>query len=132
MAISNFEKARLANLIAGDGTYTKATKFVVKLFYDAVDENGVGQECDADGYQPIEVDNNAINFPTTTNGVKGLAVVHRSQPFQETSAPIVSIGVFDTDDNLISYKVLPAPEVVLKDQEFILSIDGLTFTVITE
>lgn len=129
LEVSNFEKSRLANLVCGSGTYTKAVTFYVKAFYTTVDLDGVGDECDAAGYEAIEITNNSTNFPTTTTGIKSLAVSHSSPTFTEDSEDIVSFGLFDENDNMIGRKVLTSPIIVENGQNLTIAVGDLSFTV---
>ncbi len=129
LEISNFEKARRANQAFGGGSYTAATSFEVKAFYTVVDLDGLGTECDAAGYAPIEITNNTTNFPSTTTGIKTLAVAHSSDTFTEDSDDILSFGIFDQLGNLIARKVLSSPLVVENGQSLTIAVSDLTFTV---
>ena len=129
LEVSNFEKARRANQAFGGASYTPATTFVVKVFYTAIDLDGVGVECDAAGYEPIEIANNTTNFPTTTTGVKSLAVSHSSPVFTETSEEILSYGIFDENGNFLFREVLTEPKIVVNGYQLTLAVGMLTFTV---
>lgn len=101
---SNFTKSRIANKEFGGTAYTPAETLIIKLFTDLISLDGVGTELDAAGYEPLEVENDLTNFPTTTTGVKENAVQLEMAVLTETSDEILSAGIFDEDDNLLYRK----------------------------
>lgn len=129
LEVSNYEKALLANSVFGGATYTPATTFTLKLYYDTVDLDGVGDECDAAGYAAKNITNNLTNFPSTTTGIKSLAVAHAFATLTADSDPIVSCGIFDQSGNLRYREVFDTPFTILNTQFYNLAVGDLTYTV---
>lgn len=126
---SNFEKALLANSVFGGAAYTPAATFTIKLYSDTVDLDGVGTEITATGYAPKDITNDLTNFPSTTTGIKALAVAHAFDALTEDSDPIVSAGIFDEDDELRYREVFDTPFTILDTQFYNLAIGDLTYQV---
>ena len=116
---SNFTRARIANQEFGGTAYTPAETLVVKLFSDLVSLDGAGTEITTAGYIPLSITNNLTNFPTTANGVKENAVQFEMEPFEADSPEIVSIGIFDEDDNLLYRKSFASAPFVIQDTYFL-------------
>ncbi len=129
LEVSNFEKALLANSVFGGAAYAPAGTFTLKLFVDTVDLDGVGDECDAAGYAPKDITNNLTNFPSTTTGIKALAVAHAFDPVTADTDPIVSCGLFDEDGELRYREVFDTPFVIENGQFYNLAIGDLTFQI---
>lgn len=129
LEVSNFEKALLANSVFGGAAYAPAGTFTLKLFTDTVDLDGVGTECDAAGYAPKDITNDLTNFPSTTTGIKSLAVAHAFDTVTEDTDPIVSCGIFDQSGNLRYREVFDTPFTILNTQFYNLAVGDLTYTV---
>jgi len=116
---SNFTKARIANLEFGGTAYAPAETLVVKLFSDLVSLDGIGDEITTAGYAPLSIENNLTNFPTAMGGAKENAVQLEMEPFEADSPEIVSIGIFDEDDNLLYRKSFAGAPFVIQDTYFL-------------
>ncbi|HEX8288021.1 MAG TPA: hypothetical protein VF556_08500 [Pyrinomonadaceae bacterium] len=116
---SIFTKARIANSEFGATAYTPAETLVVKLFSDLVSLDGIGDEITTAGYIPLSIENNLTNFPTATSGVKENAVQFEMEPFEADSPEIVSIGIFDEDDNLLYRKSFASSPITINATYFL-------------
>lgn len=116
---SNFTKNRIANAEFGGTAYTPATALVIKLFSDLISLDGAGTEITTAGYLPLSIANNLTNFPTTSEGVKENAVQFEMEPLEADSPEIVSIGIFDEDDNLLYRKSFASAPFVIQDTFFL-------------
>lgn len=103
----------------GGTAYTPATTLVIKLFSDLVSLDGTGDEITTAGYAMLSIINNLTNFPTTTTGVKENAVQFEMEPFEADSPEIVSIGIFDEDDNLLYRKSFASSPITIEATYFL-------------
>jgi hypothetical protein len=121
---SNFTKAKIANAEFGGTAYTPAETLVIKLFSDLISLEGLGEEITTAGYAPLSITNSLANFPTTTDGIKTNAVQFESDPFEADSPEIVSIGIFDEDDNLLYRKSFASLPITINETYFLIFAAG--------
>ncbi len=126
---SNYTKASLANAEFGGEPHVSAEIYSLKLFSDTVDLEGVGTEITTLDYEPKEFDNDTVNFPHTTTGIKINAVAITMATLGADSPEIVSAGLFDEDDNLRYRKVFDTPFIITSGSYYNLAIGQLTFIV---
>jgi hypothetical protein len=126
---SNYTKASIANAEFGGEPHVSAETYFLKFFSDTVDLDGDGTEITTLDYVPTEIDNDTLNFPHTTNGIKTNAIAIPSATLGADSPEIVSVGLFDEDDNLRYRKVFDTPFVIASGSYYNLAVGELTFTV---
>jgi hypothetical protein len=126
---SNYTKASIANAEFGGEPHVSAETYSLKFFSDTVDLNGVGTEITTLDYEPTEFDNDTVNFPHTTTGIKSNALALTSATLGADSPEIVSVGLFDEDDNLRYRKVFTTPFIIASGSYYNLAVGELTYTV---
>lgn len=127
---SNYTKNKIANAEFG-GTYLSPTDtFFIKLFTTTLSLDGVGTEVVSAGYEPLEVENDLTNFPTTVDGTKANAVALQMSTFEEDSDEILAIGFFDADDNLLYRKNFSSSPIIIENGYYLrFEIGDITFYV---
>lgn len=126
---STYERAAIANAVFGGTAYPDAATYTLKLFSNAVSLAGVGTEITADGYEPLEITNNLVNFPSAADGEKENAVQLEMTTLAEDSAEIVSAGLFDENGNLRYCKVFDTPFIIQSGQFYALAPGDLTIQI---
>lgn len=118
---SLLERNRIANNMFG------GVNFKIRAYSDTISATGTGgTEITAGGYSPIEIVNNAANFPLATNGQRTNAVAFEKT--FTTQATIVSIGIFATvSGDFLGRKILDAPLVIAAGQIWRFPIGSIIF-----
>lgn len=115
------ERNRIANDLFG------GEDFEIRAYSNTVSSTGTGgTEITADGYEPIEIENNTTNFPNATLGTRSNAVAFEKTLTEE--ATIQSIGVFSSGGAFLARKVLTPPLAVEAGQKWRFPVGSITFT----
>ncbi len=118
---SLFERNRIANNLFG------GADFEIRAYSDTISSTGTGgTEIDADGYEPIEIENDTTNFPTATTGARTNAVAFQKQ-FTE-AATIASMAVFSSGGDFLARIVPSSPLEVGGGEYWRFPIGSITFT----
>jgi len=118
---SLLERNRIANNMFG------GVDFEIRAYSDTISASGSGgTEITADGYSPIEIENDTTNFPLATLGTRSNAVVFE-KIFTE-AAEIVSIGIFaQASGDFLGRRVLDEPLEISAGQVWRFPIGSIIF-----
>ena len=127
MNISNYLRNRLLDEAIGGVNFVPAATLEIRLFSTTLDRDGAGTQLTNLGYAPFSFDNNTTNFPLTVLGTKENAVQFEFPEAEEDWDDILSVGIFDTDDNLYFFQNYSSPKTVDSGQIWTYSAGEISF-----
>lgn len=125
--ISNYLRNALLDEAIGGVNFTPAATLEIRLFSTTLDRDGAGTQLTNLGYAPVSVTNNTTNFPLADEGAKENAVQFEFPEAEENWDDILSVGIFDTSDNLYFYQNYGSPKTVENGQIWTYAPGEMTF-----